>query len=103
MEHDAIRMSGEAVTVDVLVVPNASSTQVVGRHGDRVRLRVSTAPEGAGREPEGGKANRAVEKLLVDATGAERAEIVSGASSRTKTVRLWGVVIQDVHDSLLES
>ena len=89
-------MSGEAVTVDVLVAPNASSTGVVGRHGDRVRLRVSAAPQDR-------KANRAVEKLLADATGAERAEIVSGATSRTKTVRLWGVAVQDVRDALLES
>ena len=89
-------MSGEAVTVDVLVVPNASTTQVIGRHGDRIRLRVSAAPEG-------GKANRAVEKLLAEVTGAERAEIVSGASSRAKTLRLRGVAIQDVRESLLES
>jgi uncharacterized protein len=89
-------MSGEAVTVDVLVVPKASSTGVVGRHGDRVRLRVSAAPQE-------GKANRAIEKLLADATGAERAEIVSGATSRRKTVRLWGVAVQDVRDALLES
>jgi len=88
-------MSGEAVIVDVLVVPNASSTQVIGRHGDRVRLRVSAAPEG-------GNANRAVEKLLADVTGAGHAEIVSGASSRTKTVRLWGVTVQDACESLLE-
>ncbi len=89
-------MSGEAVTVDVLVVSNASSTQVIGRHGDRIRLRVSAAPEG-------GKANRAVENLLAEVTGAERAEIVSGASSREKTLRLRGVAIQDVRESLLES
>lgn len=80
----------------MLVVPNASSTQVVGRHGDRIRLRVSASPED-------GKANRAVEKLLADVTGAELAEIVSGASSRTKTLRLWGVTVQDVCESLLES
>jgi len=89
-------MSGEAVTVDVLVVPNASSTQVIGRHGDRIRLRVSAAPEG-------GKANRAVEKLLAEVTGAERAEVVSGASSRVKTLLLRGVAIQEVRESLLES
>ncbi len=75
---------------------NASSTQVIGRHGDRIRLRVSAAPEG-------GKANRAVENLLAEVTGAERAEIVSGASSREKTLRLRGVAIQDVRESLLES
>jgi len=89
-------MSGETVAVDVLVVPNASSTQVVGRHGDRIRLRVSAAPQD-------GKANRAVEKLLVDVTGAEHSEVVLGVSSRSKTLHLWGVTVEHVCESLLES
>jgi len=96
MEPDAIRMSGKAVIVDVLVVPNASSTQVVGRHGNRIRLRVSASPED-------GKANRAVEKLLVEVTGAEHAEVVSGLASRTKTLHLRGVTLQDARATLLES
>lgn len=68
--------------VRVLVVPNASRTEVVGRHGDAVRVRV-TAPA------EGGKANRAVALLLTDRCGAA-VELVKGASSRRKVFLVAG-------------
>jgi len=79
-----IRPADRSVLVDVLVVPNASRTEIVGVHGDRIKVRVSQAPEK-------GRANRAVEKLIMRVTGATRAVVVSGDSSRRKTVELWGV------------
>jgi uncharacterized protein (TIGR00251 family) len=81
MDPRPIAEDGQDVLVRVLVVPNASSTTIVGRHGDRIRIRVAAAPER-------GRANAAVCSLLCSTTGARKAEVVAGSGNRNKTVRL---------------
>ena len=95
MVRAPIRSTGSSVLVDVLVVPNASRSCVVGLHGDRVKIRVTAAPER-------GKANKAVAELLRDATGASRVEVASGHGSRTKLIEIWGVGLGTVEERLLE-
>ena len=73
----------EGVTVRIRVVPGASRTEVKGRYGDVIKVRVSAPPEG-------GRANRAVVDLLEQLVGGS-AEIVRGPSSRSKTVLIRGV------------
>jgi uncharacterized protein (TIGR00251 family) len=67
----------------VWVVPGARRTEIVGRHGDALRIRV-TAP------PEKGKANRAVQRLLAASFGT-RVALLSGAGSRRKRYLLEGL------------
>jgi uncharacterized protein (TIGR00251 family) len=73
------------------VVPGASRDEVVGLHGDRIRVKV-TAP------PEGGKANRAVVALLAERLGVARrdVEILQGESSPLKTAAVRGLTADDV-------
>jgi uncharacterized protein (TIGR00251 family) len=80
---DVVRPSDRGVLVDLLVVPNASTSEVVGLHGDRVKVRV-TAP------PERRKANAAVVALVCSTFGVRSAEIVAGRTTRFKTVELIG-------------
>ncbi|MEN8233532.1 MAG: DUF167 domain-containing protein [Actinomycetota bacterium] len=82
----------EGVTVRVLVVPGASRTEVKGRHGDAIRVRVAAPPEG-------GRANRAVCDLLEGLCGG-RAELDRGATSRTKMILLRGVDLNGVKAAL---
>ena len=93
MEPEAIRRDGDDVLVRVLVVPNASTTTIVGRHADRIRLRV-VAP------PEKGRANAAVCSLLGSVTGTKIVSIDSGMTNRNKTVRLSAMSMEDVVHSL---
>ena len=74
------------VRVSVRVQPRASTTGVVGIHGDAIRVRL-TAP------PVDGAANQALIELLRKTLGipAGAITIVSGLSSRTKVVELEGV------------
>jgi len=95
MADSAIRSTGASVLIDVLVVANASRREVVGIHGDRVRVRVTSPPER-------GKANAEVVELLRHETGATRAEVVSGHGSRAKTVEIWGVGLRSVAQRLIE-
>ncbi|MEN8113414.1 MAG: DUF167 domain-containing protein [Actinomycetota bacterium] len=73
----------DGVSVRVLVVPGASRSEVIGRHGDAIKVRVAAAAER-------GRANRAVCDLLERACGG-RAEVTRGTTSRIKTILLRGV------------
>jgi uncharacterized protein (TIGR00251 family) len=75
----------DALLVDVLVAPRASKNRIGPIHGDRLKLAV-TAP------PVDGAANKAIVGLLAGALSIPKrdVEVVSGQSSRRKTVRLRG-------------
>ena len=74
------------VTFDVLVQPRASRAKLGPVHDGRLKVSV-TAP------PVDGEANAAVIELLAKALGVGKSavEVVAGASSRRKTVRIAGV------------
>lgn len=74
------------VVIDVHVQPGGSRDEVVGRHGDALKVKVSAAPEG-------GKANAAVCRLLADAFDVPASSVVvtGGAKSRRKRVRIDGI------------
>ena len=75
----------------VRLQPRASATEVVGVHGDALKVRV-TAP------PVDGAANSMLVKLLARTFGvpARAVTIVAGGSSRTKVVDVAGVSEEDV-------
>ncbi|HMN39865.1 MAG TPA: DUF167 domain-containing protein [Phycisphaerales bacterium] len=75
-----------AALIRIKAVPGATRDQVVGRLGDRLKVRVAQPPEG-------GKANRAICELLAAELGvkARAAAIASGESSAEKVVRIEGV------------
>lgn len=84
-------MVGPSARLRLRVIPGASRSEVVGRHGEAWKLRV-TAPA------ESGKANDAVVDLLATTLEIPRAriEIVSGRGSRDKTVVVEGLADADV-------
>jgi len=76
---------GRGLTFAVRVVPRASSSEIVGEHDGALRVRIAAPPvEGA--------ANRELVKLLARsfALPQNAVEIISGANSKTKTVRIRG-------------
>jgi uncharacterized protein len=91
MVSDLYDVSGDSVVVRVHVQPGAGRTAVVGRHGDALKIRVAAPPQG-------GRANDAVVALLAEVLGAPAAAVslVSGASSRSKRIRVTGVAPADV-------
>lgn len=71
----------DGVVIDVVAVPGARRDEVVGRHGDALRVRVRAAPER-------GRANAAIEAVLAAALGARPSDVrvERGATSRRKQV-----------------
>jgi uncharacterized protein (TIGR00251 family) len=77
-----------SVDLHVHAQPGAGRTQITGRHGDALKIRVAVPPEH-------GRANDALASVLVEAFGLKAADVslVSGEKSRTKRFR---VVVEDV-------
>ncbi len=73
------------------VQPRASRTELAGKHGDAVKVRVQSAPID-------GEANAALLRFVSDALGVpfRQVRLISGASSRRKVVEIVGVTVTDV-------
>lgn len=78
MPDDALTATDDGVVISVWVVPASSRSRIDGRHGARLKVRV-TAP------PEGGKATREVARLLHDVLGSD-VTLKSGMRSRSKVL-----------------
>lgn len=76
----------DTVFIHVYVQPRASRTEVVGPHGDALKIRLAAPPvDGAANE----ELIRFLAKLL--GTSVSRVSVVSGESSRQKVVAVEGV------------
>jgi len=84
-----------AVTIDIFVQPRASRAKIGPMHDGRLKIAV-TAP------PVDGEANAAVIELFAKQLGIPRSsvEIVAGASSRRKTIKIANVTEQQIAELL---
>jgi uncharacterized protein (TIGR00251 family) len=85
------------VRLSVRVQPRASRSEVVGIHGDALKIRLSAPPVD-------GAANAALIEFLADifAVGRRSVRILAGESSRSKVVEIDGITERVVRD-LVES
>jgi uncharacterized protein (TIGR00251 family) len=84
------------LAVDLHVQPRASKTEVAGRHGDAIKIRVKAPPvEGAANE----ELIRFLAKRFKVARSAVR--LVSGATSRHKQVVVDDFTVEEVIRGLL--
>lgn len=91
VEALAVPDAGPATRLFVKVVPGASGSQVAGRHGDRLKVRVAAMAQR-------GAANRALESLLAERLGlaARAVRVVSGLTNAHKTVQIVGLAPEAV-------
>jgi uncharacterized protein len=80
-----------ATDIQVRLVPRSSRTELLGREGETYRIKV-TAP------PVDGKANAALVEFLAKKLGVGKGkiQIVSGALSRLKRVRIAGLSPEEI-------
>ncbi len=97
MSQLKITKAAGGVTFAVRVVPRASRNEIVGVHGDALKVRL-TAP------PVEGRANDALIAFLAQRLGVRKSqvEIVAGATSRRKMIRVIGLLPEEVKERLLE-
>jgi len=92
---DLFEADDEGVVIAVSAVPGAGRSEIVGRHGDALKVRVAVPPEK-------GKANEAIVALLAHELGvpASTVSLVSGATGRAKRFRVDGVDVDTATDLL---
>jgi len=84
------------IAVNFYVQPRASKTEVAGRHGDAIKIRVKAPPVD-------GAANEEVIRFLAKRFRVSRksVELVSGSTSRHKQIAIQGVTPTEIVESLL--
>ena len=86
-----IKATKDGVVLTLHIQPGAKKTEVVGPHGDALKIRLAAPPVD-------GKANAALVEFLAKKVGAGRTavEIVGGQTSRTKRVRIEGYAVDEL-------
>ena len=81
------------VRFSVRVQPRASRSEVVGLHGDAIKLRLSAVPAD-------GAANDELVRVLADvfAVGTRAVKIIAGQRSRSKLVEVEGITERTVRE-----
>ncbi|MBK9181232.1 MAG: YggU family protein [Acidimicrobiales bacterium] len=84
-------VTADGIVLSVHAQPGAGRSQVSGRHGRALKVRVAAPPEG-------GRANEALAGVLAELFGVKpaRVRLLSGASSRSKRFLLEGVSADEV-------
>jgi hypothetical protein len=84
-----------AARIRVKVTPGAGRTEVIGRHGEAWRIRVTSAPER-------GRANEATLRLLAETLSLPRRNlsVVSGHTARDKLVAADGITPAEAESRL---
>lgn len=77
---------GSGVTLRLHIQPGAKKTEVVGLHGEALKIRLAAAPVD-------GKANACLLAFLADRLDVAKSAVslLSGDSSRAKRVRITGI------------
>jgi uncharacterized protein (TIGR00251 family) len=81
---DFFQPTGQGYVLRLTVVPGAQRTQVVGLHGDRLKVRLAAPPEK-------GAANRELIAFLARALNLPKSslKLTLGAQSRSKVVAVY--------------
>lgn len=89
--NPAVQADGAGARLVVQAVPRASRSEVVGLHGDAVRIRLNAPPVD-------GKANRALLEFLSETLGVplRTLGLASGETGRRKAVRIAGLAPAEV-------
>jgi uncharacterized protein (TIGR00251 family) len=83
-----VRAGEKSISLSIHVQPGARRSQVVGQHGERLKVAVKAPPLD-------GRANAAVVELLAERLGvrASLLQVAAGQSSRDKRIELSGAAL----------
>ncbi len=90
-----ITATATGVRLVIHVQPRASRTEIVGRHGDAIKLRISAPPVD-------GAANAEVVRFLAGALHLpnRQVQLTHGDTSRRKTVEVTGISVAEAATAL---
>lgn len=85
-------VDNEGVILTIRVIPRASRSEVVGEHGDALKIKLASPPVD-------GAANDELIKLLAKSFEVSKSavEITAGHTSKNKTVRITGASAEKIN------
>ena len=85
MQTNWYRRNGEVITLTLHVQPGAKHSEIVGMHGEALKIKLAAPPIE-------GRANKALLKLIADLFGVplRNTELKQGGQSRHKVVAVTG-------------
>jgi uncharacterized protein (TIGR00251 family) len=94
-DHPSARPPGHPTVLRFYVQPRASRTEVVGWHGDAIKVRLAAPPVD-------GAANAALLTFLADILAVPRTSVhlISGNTSRRKRIAITGRSVEEAHRAL---
>lgn len=92
MTESTLAVTDTGVVIAVWAVPGASRSAIDGLHGGRVKIRVTSPPEG-------GRANQEIAELLEKRLGS-KVGIKSGMRGRSKVFEVFQTDIETVRRKL---
>ncbi len=92
---DWLRVDGDDVILNLHIQPGAKKTEVVGLHGEALKIRLAAPPVD-------GKANEALLSFVAAKVGVGKTavELVSGQTSRAKRIKVGGVTPEIIHRAM---
>lgn len=83
-----LKRSGDTLLLSLHIQPGAKKTEIVGEHGDALKIRLATPPVD-------GKANAALLEFIADRLGVGKSAVTlkSGQTSRRKVVEVAGASV----------
>lgn len=96
MSDPWLRATAAGAVLTLHVQPGAKRSEVVGLHGDALKIRLAAPPVD-------GKANACLLEFLAERLGCTKSalELVSGQTSRSKRVAVGGIAPEEVRRRLL--
>jgi uncharacterized protein (TIGR00251 family) len=90
-----VQRQADAVSFDVVVVPRASRSRIVGLSAGRLKITLAAAPVD-------GEANQALCELLAKQLSVPKraVQVQRGERSKLKTVQVTGLTVEDVLNRL---
>jgi uncharacterized protein (TIGR00251 family) len=87
----------KGVRIQVRAQPGARKSEIVGPHGDALKIKIAAPPED-------GKANTELEEFLAARLGIAKSHVsvISGHASRSKGVLIQGMELSEVREKLCE-
>ncbi len=88
MQPSWYRRSGEVITLTLHIQPGAKRSEIVGLHGDALKIKLAAPPIE-------GRANEALLKFIADlfAVPLRSTELMQGGQSRHKVVAITGSLV----------
>lgn len=90
-----LQQTNKGILIKIKLIPKSSRCEIVGWEADELKIRVAAVPEK-------GEANAKLVQFLADyfSIGKSKIEIVSGQTSRHKTICLRGITSEAINAKL---